>query len=134
MVHRHPPIILRPGETFRDHRGELRHLLDAAFGSALVMTSVKGAIRGNHYHHTDYHYCWLQRGGLIYAHRPVGSSAAPREWVIQPGQIFYTPPRYEHVMYFIAASTVVVLARNPRTMARYEEDTVRIAPLPVPRP
>ena len=126
-------VIIPPETAFRDARGELQQLFSAPLTSVLRMTSVRGAIRGNHYHHTDYHYCWLQRGRMIYAHRPVGSRRPPREWLITPGQVFYTPPQYEHVMYFLEPSVVLVFARNQRAMAAYEADTVRIPPLTVRR-
>ena len=122
------PVIIEQRPPFVDARGEIQNLIDAPFTSAAVVTSVAGAIRGGHYHKTDYHYTWLQRGGLIYAHRPVGEAAPPREWVIAPGQLFYTPPMYEHTMRFTADSVMFVFARNPREMAHYEADTVRLAP------
>ncbi len=127
IVSQRPPFI--------DGRGEIRNLLDVPFTSVAVITSVKGAIRGNHYHKTDYHYCWLQRGSLIYAHRPVGDKRAARRWVIKPGDIFYTPAQYEHVMVFTEDSVMFAFARNNREMANYEADTVRIPALecvPVP--
>ncbi|MBI4342070.1 MAG: hypothetical protein HY599_01740, partial [Candidatus Omnitrophica bacterium] len=57
-----PEVIIPQRPPFVDVRGEIRNLIDAPFTSAAVVTSVKGAIRGNHYHKTDAHYCWLQRG------------------------------------------------------------------------
>ena len=126
---RKPDIIIRPREPFIDGRGRIQNLLDAPFTSAAVVTSVKGAVRGNHYHKTDYHYCWLQSGGLIYLHRPAGAAAPPERWVIRPGQLFYTPAGYEHAMRFTEDSVMVVLARNNREMANYEADTVRVPPL-----
>lgn len=117
-------VPLRP--PFVDERGEIQNLIDAPFGSALVMTSKKGAIRGNHYHKTDFHYCWLQRGRLIYSHRPVGEAKPYQQWVIEPGHLFYTPPMYEHIMEFTEESVVFAVARNNRTMANYEDDTVRL--------
>ena len=122
-------IIIRPREPFVDERGRILNLIDAPFTSAAVVTSVKGAVRGNHYHKTDYHYCWLQSGGLIYLHRPIGAATPPERWVITPGQLFYTPPGYEHAMRFTEDSVMVVLARNNREMANYEADTVRTPPL-----
>ena len=119
-------VPLRP--PFVDERGEIQNLVDAALGSALVITSKQGAIRGNHYHTTDFHYCWLQRGGLIYAHRPVGERGAHQRWVIRPGQLFYTPPMYEHIMEFTEDSVIFAVSRNSRTMADYEQDTVRVTP------
>ena len=122
-------VPVRP--PFTDERGEILNLLDAPFTSAAVITSVKGAVRANHYHKTDYHYCWLQRGRMLYAHRPAGSTAPPEQWTIEAGQLFYTPPMYEHVMVFLEDSVMLAFARNSREMANYEADTVRIPPLSV---
>ena len=124
-----PQVIIPLREPFIDGRGSIQNLIDAPVTSVAVITSMKGAIRGNHYHKTDYHYCWLQRGGLIYAHRPMGSTAPPQRWVIRPGELFYTPPMYEHVMHFTADSVFFAFARNNREMANYEADTVRIPPI-----
>src|SRR3990167_2079109 len=105
-----------------DARGAILNLLDAPFTSAAVITSVKGAVRGNHYHKTDYHYCWLQSGGMVYLHRKVGDRTPPQRWTIKPDQMFYTPPGYEHAMQFTEDSVLFVLARNNREMANYEAD------------
>ena len=113
---------------FVDERGQILNLVDAPFTSAAVITSVKGAVRGNHYHKDDYHYCWLQKGRMLYYHRPVGDTAAPTEWVITAGQMFYTPPMYEHAMHFTEDSVLLVFAKNNREMANYEADTIRVAP------
>jgi hypothetical protein len=108
-------------------RGAILNLVDAPFGSASVISSVRGSVRGNHYHRTDYHYCWLQSGGLVYYHRPVGDASPASQWTIEPGDIFYTPPLYEHAMRFTADSVFLVLARNNRETESYEADTVRVA-------
>src|SRR3989338_3559477 len=80
-----PAQVLIPiRKPFVDARGEIRNLIDAPFTSAAVITSARGAIRGNHYHNTDYHYCWLQSGEMIYCHRPAGSTRRPTRWVIKP--------------------------------------------------
>lgn len=122
-------VIVPQRAPFVDARGEIRNLIDAPFTSAAVITSVSGAIRGNHYHKTDYHYCWLQKGRMIYLHRPMGNSHPPQRWVIEPGQMFYTPPLYEHAMHFTEDSILFVFARNNRHTENYEADTVRISPM-----
>ncbi|MBI3324811.1 MAG: hypothetical protein HYZ92_05980 [Candidatus Omnitrophica bacterium] len=114
---------------FVDERGEIRNLIDAPFTSAAVITSVKGAVRGNHFHTTDDHYCWLQRGGMIYLQRRAGDPSPPGRWVIEEGQMFYTPPMHEHTMIFTDDSVMLVFAKNNRETANYEADTVRVAPL-----
>ncbi len=122
-------VIIPLREPFIDQRGQIHNLLDIPFTSVAMITSVKGAIRANHYHKTDYHYCWLQNGGLIYYHRPVGQKTSPQRWVITPGQLFYTPPMYEHAMVFTDDSVMFAFAKNNREMANYEADTVRISSL-----
>ena len=119
-------VIVQLPEPHRDERGMIQNLAEAQFGSALVITSKAGSIRANHYHKTDYHYCWLQSGRIVYYHRPVGSTEPPREVVIEPGQVFYTPPMCEHAMRFVADSVFLCFARNSRHMADYESDTVRV--------
>ena len=119
-------ILVPPRRPVIDPRGTILNLVDVPLRSAAVITSVKGAIRGNHYHKTDAHYCWLQQGRMIYYQRPVGDSARPTRVVIRAGQLFYTPPMAEHAMHFTEASVMFVLARNSRTMANYEADTIRI--------
>ena len=124
-----PKVIIPLRKPFVDARGMIQNLIDAPFTSAAMILSVKGAIRGNHYHKTDYHYCWLQTGGMVYMHRRAGSKAPARRWTIKPGQMFYTPPMYEHAMLFTADTVWFVFARNNREMAHYEADTIRVPPL-----
>lgn len=129
---RDPIVPIRP--PFVDARGEIRNLVDLPLNSVAVIRSVAGAVRGNHYHKTDYHYCWLQSGEMRYAHRPAGSTEPPRVWTIKAGQLFYTPPMYEHVMVFTQPSVFFAFARNNREMPNYEADTVRIPPLALAPP
>ncbi len=119
---------------FNDDRGTIQNLVDLQLGSASVIVSKPGAVRANHYHKTDFHYCWLQLGKLVYGHRPVGSKEPPQQWTIKPGQLFYSPPMHEHVMVFLEDSVLFVVARNSRTSENYEADTVRIMPMQVKLP
>src|SRR5260221_10659080 len=120
-------VLVPTPPPFVDERGAIQNLAEGAFGSALVITSRAGAIRANHYHKTDYHYCWMQSGRVIYYERPVGSTAAPEAITIGPGQVFYTPPMHEHAMRFLEESVMLCFARNSRAMEHYEADTVRVA-------
>ena len=119
-------VVIRP--PFRDARGEILNLVDAPFESASVIRSVKGAIRGNHYHKTDYHYVWLHSGRMAYYQRPIGDESKPVRHVIEAGQLFYTPPMYEHVMHFLEESVMFVFARNNREKENYEDDIIRVEP------
>ena len=92
----------------------------------LRIQSRSGAIRANHYHRQDYHYCYLESGRMEYFERPVGSTEAPRRIVIEPGQVFYTAPMVEHAMHFLEDSVFWCFSRNSRKQADYESDTVRV--------
>lgn len=122
-------VVIPLRKPFIDERGEILNLVDAPFMSASIIRSVKGSVRANHYHKTDYHYCWLQEGELVYYHRPVGDKNPPTAWTIKPGQLFYTPPMFEHAMHFTKDSVFLCLARNNREMENYEADTVRVPPI-----
>ena len=126
-----PKTVVQLPAPFRDDRGMIQNLVDLPLGSALVIHSKKGAVRGNHYHKTDFHYAWLHSGRMIYAHRPVGSTEAPQQWIITPGTLFYSPPMFEHVMVFTEDSVLFVVARNDRHAPDYEADIVRIPPMKV---
>ncbi len=86
-------------------------MIDAPLTSVAVVTSVKGAVRGNHYHKTDYHYCWLQRGAMVYLYRRVGETGRPRQWTITPGQLFYTPPMHEHARAYFGTGLALEVMR-----------------------
>ncbi len=124
------PTVSRPRTPFVDARGEILNLVDVELASISVITSKKGSVRANHYHKTDFHYCWLQSGSLIYAHRPVGETKLER-FEIKPGDLFYTPTMYEHVMHFTSDSVFFCFAKNIRFSENYEADTVRIPPLDI---
>lgn len=124
-----PEVIIPLRPPFVDARGKIQNLIDESFTSAAVISSVKGAVRGNHYHKTDYHYCWLQSGRMRYYHRPVGSKQPPACREIKAGQLYFTPPMVEHAMHFLEDSVFFVFSRNHRASADYDADTVHFSSL-----
>ncbi len=119
--------IVEPLNSYVDDRGEIRTFLEGVeFSSVLRITSRAGAVRANHYHRQDYHYCFLESGRMEYFERPVGSLDPPSCVQIEAGQTFYTPPMHEHAMKFLEDSTFWCFSRLSRRQADYESDTVRI--------
>ncbi len=94
--------------------------------SAVLISSTKGALRANHYHKTDWHYCYVVEGCIEYFHRPTGSSALPQRLLVQRGEMVFTPPMVDHAMKFPEDTVFLTLSRNPRDHASYEADVVRI--------
>ena len=55
-----PSEVLVPLEKpFIDDRGAIQPLVDKMMKSAVMIESKKGTLRANHYHKTDWHYCYV---------------------------------------------------------------------------
>ena len=94
--------------------------------SAVMISSKKGTVRANHYHKTDWHYCYVITGRIEYYHRPHGSDQAPDITVVEKGQLFFTPPMVDHAMAFLDDTVFLTLGRNSRAQEVYEADVERV--------
>ena len=122
-------VIVKLEKPFVDPRGRIQPLVDLQMESCVLIESAKGAVRANHYHSTDWHFCYLLSGRIEYLHRPHGSTEKPQRVMIEEGQLFFTPPMVDHTMLFPKDSTFLVLGRNSRAQPVYEADVVRIDPM-----
>lgn len=109
-----------------DDRGAIRPLIERMMRSAVLIETKKGALRANHYHKTDWHYCYVLSGAIDYYHRPTGSSETPQHLLVKTGQMMFTPPMVDHAMQFPEDTVFLTLSRNPRDQDAYEADVVRI--------
>ena len=66
-----------------DNRGSIQPLVDLMMKSAVMIQSKAGSLRANHYHKTDWHYCYVLYGEIIYYHRPHGSKESPKEVLVK---------------------------------------------------
>ncbi len=118
-------------KPFVDARGAIQPLVDMMMESAVMITSAKGSLRANHYHKTDWHYCYVVSGCIEYYHRPTGSEAEPEVILVREGQMVFTPPMVDHGMKFPEDTVFLTLSRNPRDQESYEADVIRIEMLDV---
>ena len=116
-------------EPFADERGSIQPLVDMQMESCVLITSKKGTVRANHYHQTDWHFCYVLSGTIEYYHRPHESTKSPEKIVIKTGQMFFTPPLVDHAMVFPEDTTFLTWGRNSRLQEVYEADVRRIAPI-----
>jgi uncharacterized RmlC-like cupin family protein len=86
-------------------------------------------VRANHYHRTDWHYCYPLSGSIEYFHRPHGSSDKPEKVLVKAGELFFTPPMVDHAMVFPEDTVFLTWGRNSRAQEVYEADVVRIPPI-----
>ena len=122
-------VIVPLEKAFSDLRGEIQPLVDLPMESCVLIRSKKGTVRANHYHQTDWHFCYVLSGSIEYWHRPHGSSGKPKRVLVKQGQLFFTPPMVDHAMVFPKDTSFLVLGRNSRAQEVYEADVVRIPPL-----
>ena len=113
-------------KPFIDVRGAIQPLVDEMMKSAVMIESKKGALRANHYHKTDWHYCYVISGTMEYFHRPTGSAAEPERLLVRAGEMGFTPPMVDHAMKFPEDTVFLTLSRNPRNQLAYESDVVRV--------
>jgi uncharacterized RmlC-like cupin family protein len=97
--------------------------------SCVLITSKKGTVRANHYHQTDWHFCYVLSGVIEYYYRPHGSNENPKMVIITAGQMFFTPPLVDHAMVFPEETSFLTFGRNSRSQEVYESDVVRIPPI-----
>ena len=118
--------VVKLEKPFVDARGEIQPLVDMMMESAVMIESKKGSLRANHYHKTDWHYCYVISGTIDYHHRPTGSTGTPETMTVKQGEMVFTPPMVDHGMTFPEDTVFLTLSRNPRDQESYEQDVVRV--------
>jgi oxalate decarboxylase/phosphoglucose isomerase-like protein (cupin superfamily) len=113
-------------ESHADERGAIQSLVNYPVKNVSLITSKKGTIRSNHYHKTDWHYMYMMSGSADYYFRPTGSNEPLQRLLFKTGDLVFTPPLEDHATVFLEDSLMVVMSRNPRDQASYEEDVVRV--------
>ena len=122
-------VIVSLPSPFDDARGSIQPLVDMDMKSSVLISSNTGSVRANHYHKTDWHYCYVLYGEIIYYHRPHGSKQKPEEVIVKENQMFFTPPMVEHAMVFTKQTKFITWGRNSRVQEVYEADVFRIPPI-----
>ena len=118
--------IIELENPFIDQRGEIQPLVDKIMKSAVMIHSKAGSLRANHYHKTDWHYCYVISGEIEYYHRKTNSLETKKKIKVKKGQMVFTPPMVDHAMVFNVDTTFLTLSRNFRDQKTYESDVVRI--------
>jgi dTDP-4-dehydrorhamnose 3,5-epimerase-like enzyme len=118
--------IIKLEKPFVDKRGSIKPLVDIMMKSAIIIDSKAGSLRANHYHKTDWHYCYVLSGQIEYLHRKTGSDLEPETILVNEGEMVFTPPMIDHGMKFPVDTVFLTLSRNPRDQQSYESDVVRV--------
>lgn len=113
-------------EPHKDDRGSIQSIVNFPIKNVSLITSVKGSVRSNHYHKTNWHYMYMISGTADYYFRSSGSKEklSVKRW--KTGELIFTPPLEEHATVFLEDSIFLVINRNSGDQDSYEEDVVRI--------
>ena len=109
-----------------DKRGVIQPLVDLMMKSGVMIESKAGSLRANHYHKTDWHYCYVISGQIDYFYKELNSSKNTEMIIVKKGNMIFTPPLVEHCMKFSVDTLFLTLSRNPRDQETYEADVVRV--------
>jgi quercetin dioxygenase-like cupin family protein len=117
--------IVRPKSAFKDARGAILDILDGVpVECVTLLSSKRGAIRGNHYHRKTTQYLYVLEGRLrAYAQR---GRRAIETRVVRAGDMVVTPPGERHAFEALEDSRLLACAHGPRAGRSYEEDTYRL--------
>lgn len=112
--------------AFRDARGEIFDLIEAPVGHVGLITFLKGAVRGRHYHKKSVQYSYIISGKLKLAVSDL-KGVYRRSFTIGPGTVSVIQPHIIHTYTAITDAVMLDLTTLARTSKDYEKDTVRVS-------
>lgn len=112
--------------AYEDERGIIADILERVeIDCVTLITSKKGARRGDHYHKESIQYTFVLKGTLQLITQEPGGEV--KTTTIKAGDLVYTPPMEKHALIALDDSEILILTRGPRGGKSYEEDTYRLS-------
>jgi dTDP-4-dehydrorhamnose 3,5-epimerase-like enzyme len=94
------PAVTTVEVAFEDERGDIRNIIQGGnLQHVAVITTVKGALRGNHYHPKQDQFIYVVQGRMFTRAIHVVTEEAV-DYYIEEGQLEYMPPMWAHVYSF----------------------------------
>ena len=111
--------------NFRDERGTITDLIEAEeINAVTLVTFVKGAIRGNHFHKHTVQYNYLLRGSIELITQTADGQR--QSAVLGRGSLAVVGEMEQHALRALDDSELLVFTRGPRGGKEYETDTYRL--------
>lgn len=105
-------------EPFVDDRGTIQDLFGHTDAVTLIR-SVKGAVRGNHFHKHTTQWTYVLSGRLQV-------KSGNTDLVVEPGEMVVDTPGVPHAWRALEDTDCLVFTKGPRSGAEYESDTFRL--------
>jgi quercetin dioxygenase-like cupin family protein len=116
-----------PLELHEDSRGKIVDIFyKKNINHVAVVQSVKGSVRGNHYHKMTTQHMLITKGSLEYWHKPLGSDQDAECVLLEEGDFVSTPPNEIHALNIVEDNEFVVFTEGIRGGKDYESDTFRL--------
>jgi quercetin dioxygenase-like cupin family protein len=110
---------------FEDERGAITDILrQESIDYVTVITSKKGALRGNHVHKETVQYVYVMEGKLKALSQMSGEPVSTA--VLGKGDLIVNVPHESHAFEALEDTTFLVFTRGPRGGENYEDDTFRL--------
>jgi len=107
-----------------DARGEITDIVEnVSFDSLTLITSARGAVRGNHFHKETTQYTYILSGSCRYYSQKPGE--AVEQATVGKGDLVVSPP--SHAFEALEDSELLAFCKGPRAGSQYEIDTFRLA-------
>jgi len=118
--------VTHPPYNHKDDRGEITDILvKEEIDFVTIITSVKGAVRGNHYHKETVQYVYILEGRMkLLVRTPDQPTTAI---ILEKGDLAFTDVLEEHAMIALEDSAFMVFTRGVRGGVDYEKDTYRLS-------
>lgn len=108
-----------------DERGGILSIVDEPVQNVSIITCTPGALRSNHYHHSDFHFMYVLEGEIDYFYKDADTGEI-QYLKVREGDNIFTPDNELHATYFPVATRLIVSSKFPRDQETYEKDTVRV--------
>ena len=108
-----------------DERGEILSIVDETVQNVSLITCNPGALRSNHFHHSDFHFMYVLEGEIDYFYKDIDSGEVCY-LKVRAGDNIFTPDNELHATYFPVKTRLIVSSKFPRDQETYEKDTVRV--------
>lgn len=108
-------------DRFEDHRGVIQDWFGLAdpIDAVTHITTVKGAVRGNHVHEKTTQWTLVLKGSLIMA-------TDETRTLMGPGELVQHKPGMAHAWKAVSDTECLVFTQGPRSGENYETDTIRL--------
>lgn len=109
-----------------DARGTISDIVNVSLRHVGLITTEKGAVRGNHYHLQSCQYSYILSGVFEATTAPLDQPARITRHILKAGDLIFIPPRHLHRFVAVETAVMVDMISESRAAENYENDVVRV--------